>query len=118
MTRSAERRTEQETVELASTSSGDPDRRPAKPGFWREFAGVLTGGLIVLTLFVLVVEILAWIRGERGLGLVSLFGHMFAATLALSAQRLADRRVGFSAMIPGVGVAVIVVVTLWFFWWL
>lgn len=118
MTRSAERKTKQETVELDLTSSSDPDGIPAKPGFWRELAGVLTGGLVVLALFVLVVEILAWIRGERGLGLVSLFGHLFAASLAVSAQRFADRRTGVSAMIAGMGVAVVVFVSLWFFWWL
>jgi lipopolysaccharide export LptBFGC system permease protein LptF len=105
-------------VKQASTSSNESEQGPARSSFWRELTGVLAGGLVVLAVFVLVVEIIAWSRGEQGLGVPSLIGHIVAAVLAVLAQRFADRGSGRIPMIAGCVVVVITVVALWLLWWL
>jgi hypothetical protein len=92
---------------------------PRRKGrFWRELAGALAAGLVILAVAVLVLQIVSWTNGVPGLGVVELIGHGVAAVLAVVAQRVIDRRTGRPALVAGLGLTVVVVLVLVLFWWI
>lgn len=103
-----------EAGEVAAEQQGA--RRKGK--FWRELAGALAAGLVILAVAVLVLQIISWTNGVPGLGVVELVGHVVAAGLAVYAQRVVDRRPGRPALLAGLGLAVVVVLVLVLFWWI
>ncbi|MEV4318593.1 hypothetical protein [Actinocrispum sp. NPDC049592] len=90
---------------------------PKRSGFWRELAGAMAAGVVILAAVVLVLEVISWSRGVPGLGVVVLVGHVVGAGLAVFAQRQVDRRTGRGALVAGLGVGAVVVGLLVLFWW-
>jgi len=95
-----------------------PVPKPARRRFVNEVTGVLAGGLTVLAVFVLLAQVIAWTRGETGLGVPTVAGHLAGAVLAVLAQRQADRRAGGGAAAARLSVAVLAAAVLTLFWWL
>ncbi len=90
---------------------------PKRSGFWRELAGAMAAGVVILAAVVFVLEVISWTRGVPGLGVVVLIGHVVGAGLAVVAQRQVDRRTGRGALVAGAGVGAVVVALLVLFWW-
>jgi hypothetical protein len=108
------------TMPLPSPASPPASRpRPsrARSGFWRELSGALTVGMAVLAAVVLVFQLLAWLRGMPGPGLLMVLGHVLAAVLVVLAQQFADRRTGWVSALAVTGTALVAGATLWLFWW-
>jgi hypothetical protein len=101
-----------ETIQVRKTSPAPRTR------FWRELTGALTAGTVLLAIAVLVLQTIAWLNGMPGLGVVVLIGHLVGATLAVAAQRVADRRSGKPALAAGLGIGAVVVLILVLFWWI
>jgi hypothetical protein len=91
---------------------------PRKSGFWRELTGALAAGTVLLAVAVLILQTIAWLNGMPGLGVFVLVGHLVGATLAVVAQRVADRRSGKPALAAGLGVGAVVALILVLFWWI
>jgi hypothetical protein len=91
--------------------------RRGRPRFWAEISGALAVGLGALAAVVVVLQILAWIGGLPGPGLLTVAGHLVAAGLAVLAQRFADRHRGWPGMLAVLAVLVVTTVTLWLYWW-
>lgn len=91
---------------------------PRKARFWRELSGALAVGTVLLAAAVFVLQVVAWINGMPGLGLVVLVGHVVGAVLAVVAQRIVDRRDGRPALLAGLGLGATVVAILVLFWWI
>ncbi|HEV8558010.1 MAG TPA: hypothetical protein VGR06_16655 [Actinophytocola sp.] len=107
-----------ETIELRADMNQTeplPERRRSR--FWPEVSGALAIGLCVLAVVVLGFQVVAWIRGTPGPGLLTVGGHVFAAVVAVLVQRLADRLRGWPAAAAVTGVLLVAAVTLWIFWW-
>ncbi|GAA2972078.1 hypothetical protein GCM10010483_15290 [Actinokineospora diospyrosa] len=100
------------TVELPRTPA-----EPVRSGFWREVSGALAVGLSGLALIVLVLQVIAWVRGVPGPGIGVVLGHFATAAVGVVAQRFADRRRGPEAALAVVVVAIATGVAIWFFWW-
>lgn len=109
---------EQERVEPADVSPDTAADAPARPGgrWWRGFTGSLAAGLAVLAVGVLVVGVVCLFTDAPGPGPILLIGHPIAAVLALSAQRVADRRDGPQAVGAGLAVVLFTVSALTMFW--
>lgn len=93
-----------------------PARR-RRSRWWRGLTGSLAAGLVGLAVIVLGAGLVCLIRGVPGPGAAMLIGHPVAAVLAVLAQRIADRRDGRAAGLAGAVVVVLLIVTLWVFWW-
>lgn len=98
----------------------DP-QRPARIPAWgrllRGLAGVLAGGLVVLSLGLLVVWLLADGWGVPGPGGGTVVGHLVGAVVAVAGQRVTDRdpgRVGTLAAVVVVATAALVLGLGWF----
>jgi hypothetical protein len=93
------------------------ERRSGRPRFWAEISGALAVGLAALAAVVVVFQILAWIGGLPGPGLLTVAGHLVATALAVLAQRFADRHRGWPGMVAVLAVLVVTAATLWLYWW-
>ncbi|MET0190387.1 MAG: hypothetical protein ABW212_15395 [Pseudonocardia sediminis] len=89
--------------------------------FWdrmlRGLAGVLAGGLVVLSLGLLGVWVFSDDWGVPGPGGFTVFWHLVGAVVAVGGQRLADRRpdrTGSLAAAVVVGTAALVLGLAWF----
>lgn len=83
----------------------------------RGVAGVLTGGVLVLTAVVVVAAVAAARRSVEGPGAATLAAHLLAAVVVLVAQVGADRRWGARA-VPGLLVVLLATgLLLWSRWW-
>jgi hypothetical protein len=102
-----------ETIQQRQTSPS-----PKKSRFWRELTGALAAGTVLLAIAVLVLQTIAWLKGMPGLGVVVLIGHLVGAALAVTAQRVADRRSGKPALVAGLGIGAVAVLILVLFWWI
>ncbi|MBP2320707.1 hypothetical protein JOF56_001092 [Kibdelosporangium banguiense] len=109
------RRHRPEMVQQVAQGSSAPRKRGR---FWREVAGALAVGTVLLATAVLVLQVVAWVNGMPGLGIVVLLGHLGGAALAVAAQRIVDRRGGRPALLAGLGLGVTVVAILVLFWWI
>ncbi|OZE15436.1 hypothetical protein CH249_02545 [Rhodococcus sp. 05-2255-3B1] len=85
--------------------------------FLRGLSGIVTGGLVVLALGVAVTQYLGHSRGFPGPGALSVAAHIVAAIVAVIAQRIADHRRGFSAVLGALVVFVAAGLVLWTQWW-
>lgn len=85
--------------------------------FVRAFTGLLTGGLVVLTLVVIGSAVFGDEHGLAGPGGVSIGGHVVAAIVAVAAQVYADRRRGVPAFAGCVVVLVTAGLLFWTQWW-
>jgi hypothetical protein len=85
--------------------------------FLRGLSGIVTGGLVVLALGVAVTQYLGHSRGFPGPGALSVAAHVVAAIVAVIAQRITDRRRGFSAVLGALVVFVAAGLVLWTQWW-
>jgi 4-hydroxybenzoate polyprenyltransferase len=92
---------------------------PRRKGrFWAELTGALAAGTVLLAVVVLVLQVLAWVKGMPGLGVWILIGHLVGAGLMIAAQRIVDRREGGPALLAGLGAGAVVVAILVLFWWI
>ncbi|WP_052047741.1 hypothetical protein [Rhodococcoides fascians] len=85
--------------------------------FLRGLSGIVTAGLVVLAIGVAVTQYLGHSRGFPGPGGVSVAAHIVAAGVAVFAQRIADHRRGFSAVLGAIVVFVVTGLVLWTQWW-
>jgi asparagine N-glycosylation enzyme membrane subunit Stt3 len=85
--------------------------------FLRGLSGIVTAGLVVLAIGVAVTQYLGHSRGFPGPGGVSVAAHIVAAFVAVFAQRIADHRRGFSAVLGAIVVFVVTGLVLWTQWW-
>jgi hypothetical protein len=105
------------TVELPTQSNDDAPAPRHRGGPWRELSGALAVGMSVLAVVVIVFQVLAWGRDTPGPGLWTVLGHVAAAAIAITVQRLADRLTGWAATASVLGVVAVSGVALWLFWW-
>ncbi|MEV8439822.1 hypothetical protein AB0425_20810 [Actinosynnema sp. NPDC051121] len=92
-----------------------PEPRLAR--LWRGVSGALAVGLVLLALAMIGVQFYAGARDLPGPGPAVVAGHGVAAVIAVVAQVVADRRRGWAVALCGLVVVLLVVATLWFFWW-
>lgn len=85
--------------------------------FLRGLSGIVTAGLVVLAIGVAVTQYLGHSRGFPGPGGLSVAAHIVAAVVAVIAQRIADHRRGFSAVLGAIVVFVATGLVLWTQWW-
>lgn len=95
----------------------DSGPEPRLARLWRGVSGALAVGLVLLALAMIGVQVYAGTRGLPGPGLDVVAGHAGAAVAAVVAQVVADRRRGWAVALCGLVVVLLVVATLWFFWW-
>jgi hypothetical protein len=105
------------TVELPTQSNDDAPAPRHRGGPWRELSGALAVGMSVLAVVVIVFQVLAWGRDTPGPGVWTVLGHVAAAAIAITVQRLADRLTGWAATASVLGVVAVSGVALWLFWW-
>ncbi len=92
-------------------------RLPLWDRMLRGLAGVLAGGLLVLSVGLLGVWLLAGRWGVPGPGGFTVFGHLLGAVVAVAGQRIADRRpdrTGTLAAVLVIGAATLVLGLAWF----
>jgi hypothetical protein len=106
-----------ETGELEITPPPAPAGLTRGGRRWRGLTGSLAAGLTVLALAVLGEGVLSLFTAAPGPVPSTLLGHPIAAALAIAAQRVADRRRGWSAGIAGAAVVVVTSAALLLFWW-
>lgn len=83
----------------------------------RGLVGTLVGGWFVLALLLVGVQVWAASINQAGPGIVAVIAHLVLAILAIALQAVADRRydgVGRAALF---GAFVLVIGSLWFWWW-
>ena len=78
----------------------------------------MAAGLGVLVAALLGAGLLALLVGQPGPGVPMLLGHLVAAIVALTLQRVADRRDDRVGRAASVGVLLVVVLVGLLFWWL
>jgi predicted lipid-binding transport protein (Tim44 family) len=125
--RGARNRADHRTVEVPGGGPRRPESVPVrqesaapqrKGRFWRELAGALTAGTVLLAAAVLVLQVVAWINGMPGLGVFVLVGHIVGAVLVIATQRIVDRRTGRPALLAGLGLGLTIGAILVLFWWI
>ncbi|MFJ6669568.1 hypothetical protein ACIQMJ_00505 [Actinosynnema sp. NPDC091369] len=95
----------------------DSGPEPRLARLWRGVSGALAVGLVLLALAMIGVQVYAGAHDLPGPGLDVVIGHVLAATAAVVAQVVADRRRGWAVAVCGLVVVLLAVATLWFFWW-
>ncbi len=107
-------------VEARSAGETNPESenepKKARGRWWRGLTGSLAAGLVVLAVGVYGVAGVCLFTGAPGPGAVLLAGHPVAAALALTAQRVADRRTGLPAAGAGLAVVLFTISALTMFW--
>ncbi|KAA0022544.1 hypothetical protein [Antrihabitans cavernicola] len=84
---------------------------------FRGLSGLLTGGVIVLTLVVIGAAVVGHERNFPGPGAESIGWHVASAVVVLIVQRVADRRGGFVSFAASTLVIVVTGLLLWSQWW-
>jgi hypothetical protein len=89
-------------------------RRPENRGIrlLRGISGVLAGGLVALSVTLLVAGIVAQQREVPGPGVAAIGGHVVVAVVAVLVQRRADRAAGLAAAGAALGVVALTAVVL------
>lgn len=87
-------------------------------GRFRGLSGALAAGFLVLSLFLAGVQFWATREGLEGPGLPAVISQLVASLVALALQAVADRRRDLAGGLATVGVFVLVLGSLWFWWWL
>lgn len=96
-----------------------PPRPPTRAGTWvRGLTGSLAHGLVVLAVFLIGVQIWAGQVGWEGPGIGTISAHVIGGLLAVGLQAFADRRRDRAGGIAVVAVPVVVLGTVWLWWWL
>lgn len=80
----------------------------------RGFTGSIAAGLLLLTLFVLAMQLF---DSGAGPGFPMVLAHVVAALLAVGCQAVADRTVGLPRAASMLGVLLVAAALLWFFWY-
>lgn len=101
---------------MSGTSESRLSGSAAAPGL-RGFSGVVTGGVVALTLVVIGTSFLGADRGFPGPGAVSISAHIAAAAAAIVTQVWMDRRGGTAAALGSLTVSAIAGLLLWSQWW-
>ncbi|MDA3626215.1 hypothetical protein [Saccharopolyspora oryzae] len=93
-----------------------PARR--SKGRFRGLSGSLAAGFLVLALLLAGVQFWATGQGQEGPGLPAVISQLAASLVALALQAVADRRRDLTGGLATAGVFVLVLGSLWFWWWL
>jgi hypothetical protein len=83
----------------------------------RGITGSLAVGSLLLALGLVVAQIWATHNGQQGPGIGILIAHFVTAGVAMTLQALADRKRDLAGGLSALGVLVVVLGSLWF-WWL
>ena len=83
----------------------------------RGLSGVVAGGVVVLTVVVLVAAYLASDRDFPGPGAESIAAHVVASVLVVGLQVFSDRRRGGTSALASGAILVITALLLWTQWW-
>ncbi|MCI2417749.1 hypothetical protein MOQ72_09955 [Saccharopolyspora sp. K220] len=84
----------------------------------RNLTGALAAGSVLLSIALVVIQFWATNQGQEGPGLPAVIAQLVAAVVALALQATADRHRDVPGGFATCGVLVIVVGSLWFWWWL
>lgn len=96
-----------------------PPARPTRVGTYaRGLTGSLAVGLLALALVLIGVQFWATHQGQEGPGLISVLTHTVSAVVALTLQAIADRRRDQVGGWCALGVLLVTVGNVWFWWWL
>lgn len=96
-----------------------PQAPPSRIGTWvRGLTGSLAYGLVVLGLFLIGVQVWAGQVGWEGPGIGVISAHLIGGLLAAGVQAYADRNRDRNGGFAVLGVPIIVIGTLWFWWWM
>ena len=85
--------------------------------FFRGVSGLLTAGIVVLTLVVIGAAVMGSRQDFPGPGVESIGWHVAAAVVAVIAQRTADRRGGIVSFVASLVVIAVAGGLLWSQWW-
>ncbi|MEV4647195.1 hypothetical protein [Saccharopolyspora sp. NPDC049357] len=83
----------------------------------RSFTGALATGSLVLGLVLIGVQFWATSHGQQGPGVGAVISQVVAGLIALALQTYADRHRDRNGGLAVVGVLVVVLGSLWFWWW-
>lgn len=93
-------------------------RAPSRSGSaTRGLSGALAVGSLVLALALVGVQFWATGEGQQGPGLPAVISQLVTAVAAVAAQAVADRRRDLTGGIATLGVFVLVLGSLWIWWW-
>ncbi|GAA4612892.1 hypothetical protein [Saccharopolyspora hordei] len=94
-------------------------RRPPSRsrGAGRGLSGALASGSVVLALFLVGVQLWATGQGMQGPGLAAVISQLVTSLVAVGLQAVADRRRDRTGAFATLGVIVLVLGSLWFWWW-
>lgn len=85
--------------------------------FFRGLSGLLTAGIVVLTLVVVGAAVMGARQDFPGPGAQSIGWHIAAVVVAVIAQRTADRRGGVVSFVAALVVIAVTIGLLWSQWW-
>ncbi|MGI8310252.1 hypothetical protein [Saccharopolyspora hattusasensis] len=84
---------------------------------FRGLTGALAVGLLLLALGLVAVQFWATGQGQQGPGLAAVIAQLVASLVALALQSVADRRRDARGGLAALGAFVVVIGSLWFWWW-
>lgn len=73
--------------------------------------------MLLLALGLVAVQFWATSHGQQGPGLAAVIAQLVASLVALALQAVADRRRDARAGLAALGAFVVVIGSLWFWWW-
>ncbi|MER7010915.1 hypothetical protein ABT324_05750 [Saccharopolyspora sp. NPDC000359] len=83
----------------------------------RGLSGALAAGSLVLALVLVGVQFWATGEGQQGPGVPAVIAQLVTSLVALAVQAVADRHRGLTGGVATLGVYVLVLGSLWFWWW-
>ncbi|RKT83280.1 hypothetical protein SAMN05421805_105235 [Saccharopolyspora antimicrobica] len=93
-------------------------RAPSRSGSAiRGLSGALAVGSLVLALALVGVQFWATGQGQQGPGLPAVISQLVTSVAAVAVQAVADRRRDLVGGLATLGVFVLVLGSLWFWWW-
>lgn len=84
---------------------------------FRGLTGALAVGSLLLALVLVAVQFWATGQGQEGPGLAAVIAQLVASLVALALQAVADRRRDAQGGLAAFAALVVVIGSLWFWWW-
>lgn len=83
----------------------------------RSFTGALATGSLLLALVLIGVQFWATGQGQQGPGIGAVLSQVVAGLVALALQTYADRNRNRNGGLAVAGVLVVVIGSIWYWWW-